>query len=181
MMNSISLAAVSELVNEIRESPDEGIADYAVQLDWQTGTRCQVRTQAMSLGPHKVNRNFAWTIDEPRQLGGTNHGPNPQEVLLSGLGSCLMVAYIIGASVLGVRLESLSLQVSGSIDLRGFFGIGEDPPVGFSGLSYRVEVTSDATEAQLQLLHKQVQERSPNRRTLAEGVHIQGEMIVVRS
>ena len=35
----------------------------------------------MRIGPHRVSRSFSWKVDEPRQIMGNNHAPNPQELL----------------------------------------------------------------------------------------------------
>src|SRR5215470_9104143 len=100
MRNSISVSALSEFVNEVREVPEEGAASYGVRLDWESGARARVQAKTMTLGPHRISRSFSWKADEPRQLLGTNHAPNPQELLLSGLGACIMVSFMAGASAM---------------------------------------------------------------------------------
>ena len=47
MRNGLPLAAVSELVDEIRREPAQGIVRYGVDLNWQNGTRTQVSTLPM--------------------------------------------------------------------------------------------------------------------------------------
>jgi uncharacterized OsmC-like protein len=38
-------------------------------------------------------RGFKTTIDEPLELGGTDSGPNPVELLLAALGGCQEIVY----------------------------------------------------------------------------------------
>jgi organic hydroperoxide reductase OsmC/OhrA len=122
MRNGIPAAALSEMTHEIAQHPDQGIAHYGVSLQWLSGTRSQVTALPMQIGDQQVNRDFQWLVDEPKQLGGSNHGPNPQEYLLSGFGSCLMVAFLVGASVMGIQLSTLQIEVRSTLDLAGFFG-----------------------------------------------------------
>lgn len=177
MINGISVSGLSEFENETREQAVEGRARYEVKLDWQTGTRAHARAGTMELGPHRLSRRVEWTVDEPRQLLGHNHGPNPQELLLSALGSCMMVAYVVGASTMGIRLDSLSIEVHGEIDLRGFLGL-PGVPVPFQGIETTVRVDGEGTQEQFEELHRLAQQHSPNRMTLAEGVPLRSTLVV---
>ncbi len=123
MRNGISAAGLSEFAHEARQQPEQSHANYGVTVEWLTGTRAQVRTLPMILGDQSLNRDFRWLIDEPRQLGGSNHSPNPQEYLLSAFGSCLMVAYLVGASVLGIQLSLLEIDVRSELDLARVSGL----------------------------------------------------------
>ncbi|MCB0356882.1 MAG: OsmC family protein [Bdellovibrionales bacterium] len=178
MLNGISVSGLSEFVNEVKNDSDEANASYEVHLEWETGTRSKVKTGPMLLGRHKINRDFAWIIDEPKQLLGLNHGPNPQEFLLGGLGGCLLVAYSVGASIMGIQLEKLEIKVTGNIDLRGFMGIGDEIPVQFKAIKYFVEISGNGTKEQFESLHKHVMEKSPNRMTIEKPIPIMGELIV---
>ncbi|KAA3614418.1 MAG: OsmC family peroxiredoxin [Planctomycetota bacterium] len=178
MKNGISLSGLSEFVHEVKQDGKEAQASYGVQLDWQSGTRSQVTALAMQLGRHRLAREFQWTIDEPRPLLGQNHGPNPQEVLLSGLGGCLLVAYAVGASVLGIQLEKLQIQVRGNLDLRGFLGVEEQVPVAFQEIEYQVHLAGDGSREQFEHLHRQVERQSPNRMSLAQGVPLRGHLTI---
>lgn len=176
MRNGIPLAAVSELTAEIRRDPTEGQVRYRVGLDWQNGTRSLVRTLPMTFGRHQFNRDFGWTIDEPRQLGGGNHGPSPQEFLLAGIGACILVGFTVGASVLGIQLGTLRVEVECELDLAGFLGIGPDASVPLRAVRYRIDVAGDGTPAQFEELRQQAVRHSPNAMSLAHGVPLDGEL-----
>ena len=178
MRNGIPAAGLSELAHEIRQHPDQGLAHYGVRLQWLSGTRSQVSSLPMQLGDQRVQRDFAWTVDEPRQLGGSNHGPSPQEYLLSGFGSCLMVAFLVGASVRGIQLSELSVEVRSSLDLAGFLNARDGAPVPLQGIRYLIRVAGDGTSAQFEELRQQAQTHSPNAMSLAQGVPVQGSIEV---
>lgn len=178
MRNSISVSALSEYINEIKDFPAEGIAKYGVELNWESGTRSRVKALPMEVGPHIVNRDFEWVIDEPRQLLGTNQAPNPQEYLLSGMGACILVGFAVGASVMEIQLESLRVSVKGELNLAGFLGVDEEASIGFKCLHYLIEVSGDGTPEQFNTLREKAISHSPNAMTMMKGTDLQGELII---
>ncbi len=177
MRNNIPTAALSEFVNEVADAPEEGLMSYGLELDWESGTRSRAQTKPMLIGPHRVSRSFTWKADEPRQLMGNNHGPNPQELLLSGLGSCMMVAFVAGATAEAIQLESVKIDFDGTLDLRGFMGLGTNSTVGFPEINYTIHVTGDATAEQFEDLHRKSVAHSPNAQTIVNPVALTGEII----
>lgn len=177
MRNNIPTAALSEFINEVSDTPDEGFMSYGIEIDWESGTRSRTQTKTMLVGPHRVSRSFSWKADEPRQLMGNNHGPNPQELLLSGLGSCMMVSFIAAATAEGVQLESVKIDFEGTLDLRGFMGLGTNSAIGFPELEYTIHASGDATVEQFDELHKKSVAHSPNAQTIINPVNLQGKII----
>ena len=186
MRNNLSLSALSEFANEIREAPEEADISYGVSLAWETGTRSAVQVKPMKVGPHKVSRSFSWKVDEPRQLLGGNHGPNPQELMLSGLGACIMVAFVVGATTKGIQIDSLEIDVEGDLDLNGFLGLGDTNGtsngssgiVGFPQIKYDLKVMADAPSDVLEEIHQQAVAHSPNAMTIANPVALNGSLII---
>jgi uncharacterized OsmC-like protein len=176
MKNGISAAALSEFTEEIAADPKEGIASYRVVVRWQSGLKAQASALPMTIGGYHVNRDFSWEIDEPRQLGGANHAPNPQEYLLSGLAACLMVGFAVGATVKGIQLSKLHVEVSATVDLGGFLGARIDAPVPMTGVEYTICVEGDGTPEQYEELRRQAEAHSPNAMSLLKGVRLAGHL-----
>ena len=61
-------------------------------------------------------------IDEPKELGGTDKGPNPVELVLAALGGCQAIVLRFYGEKLGVNVKSVESSVEGDLDLGGFFG-----------------------------------------------------------
>ena len=177
MRNNIPTAALSEFVNEVAAMPEEALMDYGIELNWESGTRSRIDTKPMKVGTHQVSRSFSWKADEPRQLMGNNHGPNPQELLLSGLGSCMMVSFVAGATAAGIPLESVKIDLDATLDLSGFMGLGTNATVGFPEIRYEIHVTGDATPEQFAALHHNSVSHSPNAQTILNPVGLNGELI----
>jgi uncharacterized OsmC-like protein len=176
MRNGIPVAGISELVEEIRRDPKQGLLQCGVGIDWQNGTRGQVKTLPLQFGAHQVSRDFSWIIDEPRQLGGGNHGPSPQEFLLSGVAACIMVGFTVGASIMGVQLESLRVEVQGELDLAGFLGITDASTVPLKSINYQISVAGDGSAEQFETLRREAVTHSPNAMTVFKGVPLNGTL-----
>ena len=180
MRNAIPTAALSEFVNEVSDKPEEAMMTYGIEINWESGTRSRTETKPMMVGPHHVSRSFVWKADEPRQLMGNNHGPNPQELLLSGLGSCMMVSFIAGATAAGIQLETMRIDFDATLDLRGFFGLGTNSTVGFPEIRYQIHVTGDATPEEFEALHRKAVTHSPNAQTILNPVPLKGNIFSTR-
>jgi hypothetical protein len=61
-----------------------------------------------------------------------------------------MVGYVAGASVNGIRLDSVEIRTSGELDLRGFLGLSEDVAPGYESISYEVTIKGDGTPEQFE-------------------------------
>src|SRR5690625_7358959 len=58
-------------------------------------------------------RGHKLTIDEPKNLGGTDKGMNPVEVLLAGLGACQSIVARTYAEKFDIRLDAFSVELEG--------------------------------------------------------------------
>ena len=179
MRNGISATGLSELTAEIKANPAQGKASYGVEVRWLSGTRAEAKALPMTMGDQNVNRDFSWTIDEPKQLGGTNYGPNPQEYLLSGMGACMMVGFAVGASVLGIQLSELRVEVRADLDLAGFLSARDGARVPLNGIAYTFHVAGDGSKEQFEQLYLQAVAHSPNAMSLADGVPLSGKLILL--
>src|ERR1035441_3645309 len=76
-------------------------------------------------------RQFNVGVDEPQGLGGQDTAPNPVEYILAALGSCQEITYRLYADALGIPLNGVSVQLTGAIDLQGFFNVRQDVRPGY--------------------------------------------------
>lgn len=59
-----------------------------------------------------TNDTHKWMADEPLELGGTNQGPNPYELMLSALSSCSAITMKMYANRKQWPLEGVDIQCS---------------------------------------------------------------------
>lgn len=176
MMNDIDLEKLRQAGEQILANPASGIASYGVALKWEGGVRATASTLPMAVGGETIPRSFAWVVDEPPQLLGESTGPTPQELLLSGVGACIMVGFVVNASAKGIALRSLKVEVRGSLDLAGFMNLREDADIKMLGLQYDIVVDSDASAEKLAEIEEVAVEFSPNAMTVKMGVPLSGKV-----
>ena len=176
MLNGIDVAGLAAAREAIRSAPNEGAARYGVTLDWRGGTKLEARATGMSVGSEKIERGFKWTVDEPPQLLGDSAGPTPQEYLMSGVGACILVGFVVNAAVKGVKINALSLSMDGGLDLAGFLNLRADAQVKMTGLDYTIEVDADADDEVLNEIARTALEFSPNAMTARHGVPVNGTL-----
>jgi uncharacterized OsmC-like protein len=118
------------------------------------------------------------STDEPLELLGSNSAPNPQEMLMTALNSCVTVDYVAGAAVNGITLETLEIETEGELDLRGFLGIDETVSPGYETLRYTLRIKGNGTPEQFRAIHEQVMKTSPNDFNLNRPVRLEAELRV---
>lgn len=171
---------IDELMGLIEASRDPAAAktQWKVKTAWQGQARTRAAVEGFSIGGKKVDRSFAFEIDEPRELGGENRFANPQEHLIAALNACMTVGYVAQCAVRGIRLESLEIETEGEIDLRGFLNIDPTVANGYESLSYTVRIKGDATQAQFAEIHDAVMATSPNFYNLTKAVELKPTLVV---
>ena len=105
-------------------------------------------------------RHFTFFVDEPGQLGGTDTGPNPVELVLAALGTCQAIVYATHARLLDIPIESIAVRTSGDLDLRGFLGAAE-VPAGYRAVDFDVAIESPASAQEVARLVETVNRRCP--------------------
>lgn len=106
-------------------------------------------------------RQFEVDVDEPQSLGGGDTAPNPVEYILAALGSCQEITYRLYADALGIPVNSVSVRLEGTIDLRGLFNVEKSVRPGYQGIVAEVTIDSPASEDDLQRLKAVVDQHCP--------------------
>jgi uncharacterized OsmC-like protein len=161
LLNEVDLPTVGSLVEAIQGDPDKANTVWKSEVTWDGAFRTSARS-----------RDFApIAFDEPPALGGTDTAPNPVEQILGALGSCLVIGYAANASVAGIELKNLRIELKGDLDLHTFLGLA-DGNAGFSGIKATVHIESDADDTALDALHRKVVSTSPVGHSLTREVPV---------
>ncbi|UDY23654.1 OsmC family protein [Nocardioides sp. Kera G14] len=160
-LNDVDLAAVGGLVEAIQADPAKAHTTWAAHVNWKGGFASEAKI-----------RSFEPTqSDEPAGLGGGDTAPNPVEQLLGALGNCLAVGYAANATVAGLKLDDVRIDLKGDVDLTVFLGLGEGH-AGFDAIDAQVTLVSDAPREELEALHAKVLASSPVGHTLQSAVPV---------
>ncbi|MEO0855027.1 MAG: hypothetical protein AAFY15_16205 [Cyanobacteria bacterium J06648_11] len=84
---------IEALASAIAADANQGKMSFQVSTTWVDGDRSIARVKSFGFGDRTYARDFTWTIDEPEEVGGTNAGPNPQEMILSALNACVVATF----------------------------------------------------------------------------------------
>ncbi|MFI9721792.1 hypothetical protein ACIHFE_19385 [Streptomyces sp. NPDC052396] len=155
MRNSFNTAGFSEVVHEIRNDPAEGDFWYTAKA-----RSSPYRGLSTSIGPAlfgtvKSARRFEIEAGDPAGTPGAD-GPLPLHLALTGIASCALTTLVGGGSAQGVVFDSADMELTCK---EGKF-------------ETRVAVGGVSDDGILAGLIEQVEQFSPNYRTLTQPVSV---------
>lgn len=165
-LNSVNIGAVGELVATIQDDLTKADTVWRSTVDWKGGFRSEARSRDFPPVPS----------DEPVGLGGDDSAPNPVEQVLGAFGNCLAVGYAANATVAGIELKSLRIELEGDLDLHTFLGLRDGGHAGFDSIKARVFIDSEASDEQIDDLHRKVVSTSPVGHTLQQAIPLDIEL-----
>jgi uncharacterized OsmC-like protein len=164
-INGVDTTSVAALRSKLEE-PGQGDTLWKAEIIWEDGFRNQIRI-----------RDFPTSYaDEPEVLGGTNTAPNPVEQLLGALGSCLAIGYTANASLQGIQIQELRIELEGHIDLPVFLGLREGH-AGYPDIAINVYLKADAPQETVEEFHQQVLRTSPVGQTIEKAIPVHTRLI----
>jgi uncharacterized OsmC-like protein len=132
---------------------------------WQSG----FRTKAYM-------RKHAIEMDEPGDLDATDMAASAHEQLLSAIGSCLTVGYVLNATKRGIRIHDLEIALEAQFDdILKWAGSSPDGNPGYRGIHAKIFVRADADDATLRELWKAAVDGSPVTQTVMRGTPVTAE------
>jgi putative redox protein len=105
-------------------------------------------------------RDVDFTIDEPPERGGTNHGPAPTETLVASLIGCTSVIGHKCAVRHGVRFESMQIAAEATFDRRGVT-LQEQVDIPFPRIRLTIRVRTDADADRLERVQQDLRRFCP--------------------
>ncbi|MDQ6669961.1 MAG: OsmC family protein [Chloroflexota bacterium] len=165
-INGLDLGTLQSVLASWQADPAKRQTNWRTRIEWRNGFSNTFQSRS----------HAPISVDEPTSLGGTDVAPNPAEVLLGALGTCVSIGYALNATARGIDLRSLTLDLEGDIDLTVFGGLAEAGNPGYSNIRLRVNVDSDADANALQALHEHVLRTSPILSTVARPVNVTSEL-----
>jgi len=125
-------------------------------------------------------RKHTVKADYPEPAGGTDQAPNPIELLLAALAACIEGALYEFAVHEGLRIDSISIEIEGELDLRGLFMVDDTVPAGFGGIRYSLKIESPEEEEKVRALAERVIAHCPVVDSLIRPVNIDGKINISR-
>jgi putative redox protein len=151
---------ISNLQKDFTANPKNAVVQYESNSILKEGLQSVV-----TLREHKL------IVDEPKSFGGKDEGPSPVELILAALATCQEITYKAFATAAGINIESVSVNLTGTIDLHGFLALNNTRP-GFQHISGTVDIKSSSPKTEIDKLIDTVNTHCPVLDILSKGVPI---------
>lgn len=104
-----------------------------------------------------------WTIqiDEPKDEGGSNSGPNPMQYFAASLAGCQNEQAQVVAEELSLSIDKIDISLEIDLDLSGFMGMAEHSQGSYKEVRISALVSGSITEEQVIELGAKVDQRCP--------------------
>jgi uncharacterized OsmC-like protein len=162
MRNGINIASISELVQEIRDTPQEARYVYTVHLHYRGGHRLKGSVGAVQIGTITAGRNFTFDIDIKKKGScefESSSSYTPEDLFTAGLGGCVMLTTVMGFTTQKVSLNELTIDIDTQLGTN-------------SKIEYMIKANTDGSAAQSDQVIELVTAYSPNHRTIVEASEI---------
>lgn len=139
------------------------------RIVWQDGFRVKA-----------YMRNHAVEMDEPGALDATDKAASAHEQLLSAIGSCLTVGFVLNATRRGIKIHDLEIALEAYFDnILKWAGQSDTGNPGYRGITAKLFVKADADEATLRELWRLAYEGSPVTQSVVRGTPVNTEFEAV--
>lgn len=148
---------------ELEAAPDKALVSISAtsRVAGNTGLR------PVQMGGHSV------LTDSAPGLAGHSLGPSSPEMVLGALASCLVHTYLLQAALLGIALDEVDVEVSGGLDMTRVVGLASDKTVALEELKFSPTVRTPASAADVERLHKAVEETCAVLNTLRQPMTVE--------
>ena len=139
------------------------------RVQWQSGFRAKAYMRT-----HEVE------MDEPADLDATDRAASAHEQLLSAIGACMAVGYVLNATKRGIKIHDLEIAMEGNFEnIRKWAGVEDTGNPGYGEISAKCYVKADADEATLKEIWKLAVDGSPVTQTATRGARLKTDIEVI--
>lgn len=180
-LNGIDTNQFGSLINTLTEKPDVSKVMFFVKTEWNSkeedngGFCVRSSIKDFQIGDQFIPRDRTYTMvfDYPPQFSGEGKGPTVCEACMSSLGACITQTIVAHATARGIILDSITINLEGDADLRGFTGISSEVRPGAQGFKADIKIIStNASKEQINELYEIGKKLSPAFDTLTNGTSV---------
>lgn len=163
-LNGLHPDKIKEILESMRDPKvcQAVTGPWKSRVVWQNGFRVKA-----------YMRKHVVEMDEPADLDATDLAASAHEQLLSAVGSCLTVGFVLNATKKGIKIHDLEVVLEGHFDnILKWAGIAETGNPGYRSITAKLFVKADAEEATLREIWKLAVEGSPVTQSVARETRI---------
>lgn len=180
-LNGLNVDQAMATINAIAADPEIARFRFRARNRWITGgeNRSTIK-DFFGAKAEDSSRSDAWefTNGEPPVLLGHNEGANPVEFLLHALAGCVTTTFVLHAMARGIKVNALSTELEGDIDLHGLLGMNDAVNPGYEEIRIRMHVDAECSDEALADLMAYAQAHSPVCNTVCRPVPVKIERAV---
>jgi uncharacterized OsmC-like protein len=154
-----------EKLKAILQSFEQEDVFKAVSGPWRSRVRWQGGFRAKAyMRTHEIE------MDEPTDLDATDMAASAHEQLLSAMGACMTVGFVLNATKRGIKINDLEIAMEGHFDnIRKWAGVDDTGNPGYGDIHAKLFVSADADEATLREIWQMAIDGSPVTQTATRG------------
>jgi len=174
-VNGLDTEQMFETMEAIKADPGLARFQFRNSNQWIDGGHNRSTIQGFyGAGREDDSRTepFVYDNGEPPVLLGNNEGGNPVEYLLHALAGCVTTTLVLHASARGIRIESISTEMEGEIDLQGLLGLDDSVSPGYEQIRMKMDIKADCPDEELDALLAFVRKHSPVCETVCRPVPV---------
>jgi uncharacterized OsmC-like protein len=157
-INGVNVTKKLEFKALIKKDPSNADNNNTLVAHWVGGSRSRVELK-----------------DKVVHLGGPGEF-DAMQMLLAALAACDVDLMAIHASLLGLKIESLSVEATGHFNAQSYMGLEDAPDSAYDAISYIVHVSvPGATQDQIAYLRERCERSSPVRDSLMRSIPLKFE------
>ncbi len=171
-LNGLSLTKLQELVEVVSKEPEkaEEMNKWNARVKWMGGFKSQAYVG-----------NHAFLMDEPSNLAGVNTAPNSVQYVLSALGGCYIVGFVLNATKKGIKVNDLEVALEGQLDnILNFFGLSDKGHPGYREIKAKLFARTSADRKIVEEIWRDTIATSPVSNTLKRNVTVVPEISITR-
>lgn len=105
--------------------------------------------------------NHSILIDQPKNAGGQDAGPNPLEYFLASVAGCIASIARIVAIQEKINLQGIKIDIDGQMNSAGLLGKATEDRVGFQQFTVKADIEADMNDGEKQAFLDRVCARCP--------------------
>ncbi len=147
------MPSFKETYEAIKEDVTKGEKNFNVACEMLSeGMQTKV---TMGASKHEV------IIDAPAGLDGTDQGASPLLAILGSVGACIIAVTRFWALIMDIKIESMTVNSRGHINLAAIFGIDDKMLPGYDMLEPVVRIKADAPKEKVEEMMEKVFSHCP--------------------
>jgi uncharacterized OsmC-like protein len=165
VLNGLRVEKINSILNSMRDDKEflgAVTGPWKSRVVWQGGFKAKAYMRK-----HMVE------LDEPEGLDAADSAASAHEQLLSAVGSCLTVGYVLNATRRGVKIHDLEIALEGNFEnILKWSGHNQAGNPGYPSIKAKCFVRADADEKTLREIWQAAVDVSPVTQTVARPTQI---------